>query len=85
MKEHLFSGDRLARVLEALVERQASQDHAMQDRRASLERELGDLRQSKNFEAYVVHSAERVAKFLEGLFTRLSCILTVELDRKLLA
>ncbi|MBV8408189.1 MAG: recombinase zinc beta ribbon domain-containing protein, partial [Alphaproteobacteria bacterium] len=45
VKEHLFGADRLARVLEALIERQGSQDRAVQERRASLEGELGNLRQ----------------------------------------
>ena len=33
VKEHLFAGDRLARILDALVERQGAKDQALQDRR----------------------------------------------------
>ena len=40
VKEHLFAGDRLARILDALVERQGAKDQAVQDRRASLEGEI---------------------------------------------
>ena len=40
VKEHLFAGDRLARILDALVERQGAKDQALQDRRASLEGEI---------------------------------------------
>jgi site-specific DNA recombinase len=40
VKEHLFTGDRLARILEALVERQGAKDQAIQGRRASLEAEI---------------------------------------------
>jgi site-specific DNA recombinase len=42
VKEHLFAGDRLARILEALVERQGAKDQALQDRRASLEGEMAN-------------------------------------------
>ena len=42
VKEHLFGGDRLARILEALVERQGSQDQAVQSRRVSLEAEVAN-------------------------------------------
>ena len=40
VKEHLFSGDRLARILEALVERQGAKDQAVHERRASLQAEI---------------------------------------------
>ena len=40
VKEQLFGADRLARILEALVERQGSQDRSVQARRASLEAEI---------------------------------------------
>ena len=40
VKEHLFSGDRLARILEALVEREGAEDQAVHQRRASLQAEI---------------------------------------------
>jgi site-specific DNA recombinase len=40
VKEHLFSGDRLGRILEALVERQGAKDQAVHERRASLQAEI---------------------------------------------
>jgi hypothetical protein len=36
----MFSGDRLARILEALVERQGAKDQAVHERRASLQAEI---------------------------------------------
>ena len=42
VKEHLFAGDRLARILDALVERQGAKDQALRDRRASLEGEIAN-------------------------------------------
>ena len=40
VKEQLFGADRLARILEALVERQGGQDRSVQARRTSLEAEI---------------------------------------------
>ena len=40
VKEHLFASDRLAHILDALVERQGAKDQALQGRRASLEAEI---------------------------------------------
>ena len=42
VKEHLFGGARLAQILEALIERQGSEDSAAQGRRASLEAEISN-------------------------------------------
>ena len=40
VKEHLFGGERLARILNALVGRQEAKDQSLQGRRASLEAEI---------------------------------------------
>ena len=53
VKEHLFSGDRLARILEALVEREGAKDQAVHERRASLQAEItsGDDRLKRLYRA----------------------------------
>jgi site-specific DNA recombinase len=40
VKEHLFGGERLARILDALVERQGAKDQAVEVRRKTLEAEI---------------------------------------------
>ena len=40
VKEHLFGRDRLARILEALIEREGARDEAVQKRRSALEAEI---------------------------------------------
>jgi hypothetical protein len=40
VKEHLFGGDRLAGILDALVERQGAKDQAVEGRRTALEAEI---------------------------------------------
>jgi site-specific DNA recombinase len=40
VKEHLFGGERLARILDALVERQGAKDQAVEERRKTLEAEI---------------------------------------------
>jgi hypothetical protein len=53
VKEHLFSGDRLPRILEALVEREGAKDQAVHERRASLQAEItsGDDRLKRLYRA----------------------------------
>ena len=40
VKEHLFGGERVARILDALVERQGAKDQAVEERRKTLEAEI---------------------------------------------
>jgi hypothetical protein len=40
VKEHLFGGDRLARILDALIDRQGAKDQAVEGRRSALEAEI---------------------------------------------